>query len=210
MVGAASLGSRKPSDRCDVMILTRLTHYWWTYVVRGILAIGFGMVAAGWPRLTVEALTIVFGAYALVDGLFLFGCAIGEWRHVNDPWLMILEGIVGVLVGAVVTYYAPALTGLGLLICIAAWSLGIGVFETAAAILLRREAEGELWLLTTGIAAIAFGVVLAFLMCFPAAEAFVLQWLIATYAIFLGLLLMGSGVSLHELRIDLELGVIGD
>jgi uncharacterized membrane protein HdeD (DUF308 family) len=192
------------------MILTRLTHYWWTYVIRGILAIGFGIVAAGWPRLTVEALTIAFGAYALVDGLFLFGCAIGEWRHVNDPWLMLLEGIVGVLVGAIVTYYAPALTGLGLPICIAAWSLAIGVFETAAAILLRREAERELWLLTTGIAAIAFGVVLAFLMCFPAAEAFVLRWLIATYAIFLGVLLMGSGVSLHELRIDLELGVIGD
>jgi uncharacterized membrane protein HdeD (DUF308 family) len=192
------------------MILRRLTHYWWTYTVRGILAICFGIVAAGWPRLTVEALTVAFGAYALADGLFLFGCAIGEWRHVNDPWLMLLEGIVGVLVGAVVTYYAPSLTGLGLSICIAAWSLALGVFETATAILLRREAEGELWLLTTGIAAIAFAVLLAFLMCFPATEAFVLRWLIATYAIIFGVLLMGSGISLHELLMDLELGVIGD
>jgi uncharacterized membrane protein HdeD (DUF308 family) len=192
------------------MILTRLTHYWWTYVVRGILAIAFGIVGAGWPRLTVEALTVAFGAYALADGLFLVGCAIGEWRHVNDPWLMLLEGIAGVLVGAVVTIYAPALTGFGLPICIAAWSLAIGVFETATAILLRREAEGELWLLTTGIAAIAFAVLLVFLMGFPAAEAFVLRWLIATYAIFFGVLLMGSGISLHELLMDLELGVIGD
>ncbi len=192
------------------MILTRLTHYWWTYVVRGILAIAFGMVAAGWPRLTVGALTIAFGAYALADGLFLFGCAIGEWRHVNDPWLMLLEGIIGVLIGAIVTIYAPALTGLGLPICVAAWSLAIGVFETATAILLRREAEGELWLLTTGIAAIAFAVLLVFLMCFPATEAFVLRWLIATYAIIFGVLLMGSGISLHELLMDLELGVIGD
>jgi len=192
------------------MILTKLTHYWWTYVVRGILAIAFGMVAAGWPRLTVGALTIAFGAYALADGLFLFGCAIGEWRHVNDPWLMLLEGIVGVLVGAVVTYFAPSLNGLDLSICIAAWSLAIGVFETATAILLRREAEGELWLLTTGIAAIAFAVLLVFLMCFPATEAFVLRWLIATYAIIFGVLLMGSGISLHELLMDLELGVIGD
>jgi len=192
------------------MILTRLTHYWWTYVVRGILAIAFGIVGAGWPRLTVEALTVAFGAYALADGLFLVGCAIGEWRHVNDPWLMLLEGIAGVLVGAVVTIYAPALAGSGLAICIAAWSLAIGVFETATAILLRREAEGELWLLTTGIAAIAFAVLLVFLMGFPAAEAFVLRWLIATYAIFFGVLLMGSGISLHELLMDLELGVIGD
>ena len=192
------------------MILRRLTHYWWTYTVRGILAICFGFVAAGWPRLTFGALTIAFGAYALADGLFLLGCAIGEWRHVNDPWLMLLEGLVGVLVGAVVTYYAPALTGLGLSICIAAWSLAIGVFETATAILLRREAEGELWLLTTGIAAIAFAVLLVFLMCFPATEAFVLQWLIATYAVIFGILLMGSGISLHELLMDLELGVIGD
>ncbi|MGA8640308.1 HdeD family acid-resistance protein [Candidatus Binatus sp.] len=192
------------------MILTRLTHYWWTYVVRGILAIAFGMVAAGWPRLTVGALTIAFGAYALADGLFLFGCAIGEWRHVNDPWLMLLEGIIGVLIGAIVTIYAPALIGLGLPICVAAWSLAVGVFETATAILLRREAESELWLLTTGIAAIAFAVLLVFLMGFPAAEAFVLRWLIATYAIFFGVLLMGSGISLHELLMDLELGVIGD
>ncbi len=192
------------------MILTRLTHYWWTYVVRGILAIAFGMVAAGWPRLTVEALTVAFGAYALADGLFLFGCAIGEWRHVNDPWLMLLEGIIGVLIGAIVTTYAPSLTGLGLPICIAAWSLAIGVFETATAILLRREAEGELWLLTTGIAAIVFAVLLLFLMGFPAAETFALRWLIATYAIILGVLLMGSGISLHELLMDLELGLIGD
>jgi uncharacterized membrane protein HdeD (DUF308 family) len=192
------------------MILTRLTHYWWTYVVRGILAIAFGMVAAGWPRLTVGALTVAFGAYALADGLFLFGCAIGEWRHVNDPWLMLLEGIIGVLIGAIVTIYAPSLTGPGLPICIAAWSLAIGVFETATAILLRREAEGELWLLTTGIAAIVFAVLLVFLMGFPAAEAFALRWLIATYAIIIGVLLMGSGISLHELLMDLELGVIGD
>ena len=192
------------------MILTRLTHYWWTYVVRGILAIAFGMVAAGWPPLTVGALSIAFGAYVLADRLFLFGCAIGEWRHVNDPWLMLLERIIGVLIGAIVTIYAPALTGLGLPICVAAWSLAIGVFETATAILLRREVEGELWVLTTGLAAIAFWLLPAFLMCFPATEALVLRWLIATYTIFFGALLMGSGVSLHELRIDLELGVIGD
>src|ERR1700730_10957121 len=185
------------------MILTKLTQYLWTYVVRGILAIAFGMVAAGWPRLTVEALTVAFGAYALADGLFLFGCAIGEWRHVDDPWLMLLEGIIGVLIGAIVTIYAPALTGLGLPICTAAWSVAIGVFETATAILLRREAEGELWLLTTGIAAIAFAVLLVFLMCFPATEAFVLRWLIATYAIIFGVLFFGSAFTLLELLFHL-------
>jgi uncharacterized membrane protein HdeD (DUF308 family) len=191
------------------MILTRLTHYWWTYVARGFLAVGFGMFAAGWPGLTRAALTIAFGTYALMDGLFLFASAIGEWRHVSDSWLMLLEGIVGVLVGTVMIGYAPALTGLGLPICVAAWSLAIGVFETATAIQLRQEAEGELWLLAAGIAAIGFAVLVLLLMCLPATEPFVLRWLIATYAIFFGVLLMDSGVSLHELRLDLELGVIG-
>jgi uncharacterized membrane protein HdeD (DUF308 family) len=44
-------------------------HYWWLMAIRGLLAVLFGLAALVWPRLTLFVLVILFGAYALVDGV---------------------------------------------------------------------------------------------------------------------------------------------
>jgi uncharacterized membrane protein HdeD (DUF308 family) len=168
--------------------------YWWVFFLRGLLAIAFGLIAFAWPGLTLAALVILFGAYAFVDGSFLVGGTIAAWNRLENHWLPMLQGLVGIAVG-ILTFFNPAITALGLLIYIAAWSLATGVLEIVAAVELRNVIKGEIWLLLGGIAS----VVLSFLlMMFPAAGALGLLWAIASYAIVFGALLIGLSFKLMK------------
>src|SRR4029453_9905 len=79
-----------------------LSRYWWAVVLRGIAAILFGVVALVWPGPTVFALVLLFGAYALVDGIFTLTSALGRnrdgTRTGSRGWL-IVQGIAGIFMG---------------------------------------------------------------------------------------------------------------
>jgi uncharacterized membrane protein HdeD (DUF308 family) len=82
---------------------------WWTVPLRGIIAIVFGVIAFASPGVTLATLVLLFGGYALVDGIFSLLAALGGRRRRDDRWLLALEGIVGLWAG-VVTLRAPAIT----------------------------------------------------------------------------------------------------
>ena len=168
-------------------MLETLTRNWWLLAVRGALAVLFGFVALIWPGITVLALVLLFGAYALVDGVMALYTALfdrGRPGGRGAGWL-VLEGVAGVLagIGAVVW---PGITALVLLYLIAAWALVTGVAEILTAIRLRREIEGEWLMILSGALSILFGV-LAFL--FPSAGALAVVWLIGAYAIAFGVVM---------------------
>ena len=165
-----------------------LTRNWSVLAVRGALAVLFGLLALIWPDITVLALVLLFGAYALVDGVMALYTALfdrGRPGARSVGWL-VLEGVAGVVaaIGAVVW---PGITALALLYLIAAWALVTGVAEILAAIRLRREIEGEWLMILSGALSILFGI-LAFL--FPGAGALAVVWLIATYAIAFGVVML--------------------
>ena len=62
-----------------------LSRYWWAVVLRGIAAILFGVVALVWPGPTVFVLVLLFGAYALVDGVFTLATALGPAATAAAP-----------------------------------------------------------------------------------------------------------------------------
>ena len=182
-----------------------LSRYWWTFVLRGIFAIIFGVVLAWiWPAkpaITLQVIVIFFGAYAFVDGILLVINALGGWRREQYHWLLLLEGLVGVGIG-IITFVNPAVTAIALLFYIAVWSIATGVLEISSAIQLRKEARSEGWMILSGIASIVFGVLL---MIFPGAGALGVIWLIATYAIVFGVLLVGLGFKLKSRRSQKQL-----
>ena len=173
-------------------IATTMARYWWVFLLRGLLAIAFGVIAFTYPGITLAVLVIFFGAYALVDGAFIIGATLANWRHIENHWLPMLQGILGVFVG-VLTFRLPAVTALGLLIYIAAWSLATGALEIVAAIELRKVMKGELWLLLSGICSVIFAFLL---MLNPFAAAIGLLWLIAVWAVVFGVLLIGLSFKL--------------
>ena len=173
-------------------MLRLLAKNWWMLVLRGILAIIFGILALVWPTPTLRVLVLFFGVYALVDGLFTLISALGTRRDV-PWWWVLLEGIFGIAAG-VATFVWPNITALVLLILIAAWAVITGLFEILAAIELRKKIEGEGWLILGGVLSIIFGVVL-FLQ--PGSGALAVIWLIGAYTIIFGIFLIAMGFRLR-------------
>ena len=111
------------------MLLSSLADNWWLLLLRGLAAIAFGILAFFWPGLTLLTLILLWGVYALCDGVFALGAAlfakggdmaprwwlalvgiiIGllqiwgaiEWRNVlDDAWLLALNGVLAAAFGA--------------------------------------------------------------------------------------------------------------
>jgi uncharacterized membrane protein HdeD (DUF308 family) len=174
-----------------------LARYWWMFVLRGVAGLIFGILALIWPGLTLTALVLLFGAYALVDGIFAIGAAIfgGRSAEGRRPWL-VLEGIVGILAG-IGTFVWPGITALVLLYVIAAWAVVTGVFEIIAAVQLRREIQGEVLLALAGVFSIIFGILL---FVWPVTGALAIVWLIGIYSIVFGVVLIALGIRLRSIR----------
>jgi uncharacterized membrane protein HdeD (DUF308 family) len=175
---------------------------WRGVALRGIAAVVFGLVALIWPSLTLWALVVLFGAWALVDGIFAFVAFFSRDRPEGRVWLL-LEGIAGVLAG-VVTFAWPDITALALLYVIAAWAFVEGIFRIAAAIAWRKLID-HAWLLGLGgVLSIAFA---ALLVITPGAGALVITWLIGWAALVLGVWLLMLAARLHSVEAHLRDGV---
>lgn len=173
-----------------------LSRYWWVMALRGAAAIVFGILAFVWPAITVAVLVLLFGAYALVDGVFSIAAGFSARRREERWWLMLLSGVAGIVLG-VLTLLWPGITALVLVSWIAAWSIVTGVLQIAAAIRLRKEIDGEWLLALAGILAVAFGILL---VVAPDAGALALVWTIATYAVLFGIVLLVLAFRLRGLR----------
>jgi uncharacterized membrane protein HdeD (DUF308 family) len=177
-------------------MLAEMSRTWWVFLIRGIAAILFGIAAFLWPGLTIAVLVLLFGAYALVDGIFAIIAGISARKEVERWWMMIIVGVAGIATG-VLTFLWPGITALVLLYIIAAWAIVTGIFQIAAAIRLRREIEGEWWLILGGIASVIFGVLLVIM---PGAGALASVWIIGIYAVFFGILMIVLAFRLRGLR----------
>jgi len=177
------------------MLLQTLKRHWWVPVLRGIAAIIFGIIAFTHPVMAAATLVLFFGAWVLIDGIFRIVGAIGHRDSDPDWGFNLIIGILGVIVG-LLTFHAPAITALALVIYIAAWALMIGATEIALAIKMRREIKGEWFLILMGLASIIFA---GLLLWNPLAGAAALIWIIAWYAVIMGVLAIIFGFRLRSL-----------
>ena len=155
---------------------------------------------ARWMVSGVLAATLVlfFGAWVLIDGIFRIIGAIGHRKSDPDWGFNMIIGILGVIVG-LLTFRAPAITALALVIYIAAWALMVGATEIALAIKMRREIKGEWFLILMGLASIVFA---GLLLWNPLAGAAALIWIIAWYAVIIGVLAIVFGFRLRSLPVS--------
>jgi uncharacterized membrane protein HdeD (DUF308 family) len=172
---------------------------WWVFVLRGLAAIAFGVVTWLMPAMALLTLVLLFGAYAIVDGVSALVAAVKAKRTAGEGrrgWLHVLSGVVSIAAGLVAFLY-PGITALALLIIIAARAIAIGVLEIVAAVRLRKEIRGEWLLALSGVLSIALGVVL---VLFPGAGALGLLLWIGAWAIIVGVLLTTLGIRLRTVK----------
>jgi len=177
-------------------MLDVLSRNWWTFAVRGIAAVLFGIVALAMPGIALVVLVFLFGAYALVDGVFALIGAVREAEAHNRWAHLLFVGIFGLLVGAI-TFFFWQITAFALLYLIAAWAVVTGILELVGAFELRRHLPGDLWWVLAGLASIAFGVLL---ILRPLSGALAVIWIIGLYAIIFGGFLIGLAFRLRGLK----------
>ncbi len=176
-------------------MIEQLTAHWWIPVARGAFAIIFGLVALFWPSETLLVLILIFGAFCFVDGIFAIVSAIRYATH-HERWgVLLLEGIIGILIG-LLTYAAPAAIALFFVYFAGGWAIITGIFEIIAAFRIRQSVGGEIFMIIAGILSMALGAALFF---FPSAGLTALIWLIGIYAIVFGGLMIGFGLRMRNL-----------
>jgi uncharacterized membrane protein HdeD (DUF308 family) len=180
-----------------VALLRTLADNWGWILLRGIVAVAFGVAAFVWPGLSLMMLVLLWAGYAIVDGGFTLAAALSARDHdAGSRWWLGLAGGASLIAGVVAIAW-PGMTAVVLLLLIASWAIASGVLEIWAAIYLRREIEGE-WLLgLTGVLSIAFGVVL---LAQPAAGALAVAWLIGAFAVLIGVSLMALAFRVKQFK----------
>lgn len=171
-----------------------LARNWWLILLRGVCAIIFGVLTILWPGLSLLTLVLLYGVFAVFDGGLAIGAAILGGTPAPRWWLA-LVGLLGIMAGAL-TLMWPGITGFALLMLIAGWAIVAGLFEIVGAIKLRKEIEGEWWLIATGVLSVLFGVLI---LMFPGAGALGIALAIGWFAIVYGAMLVGFSWRLKKL-----------
>lgn len=173
-----------------------LARNWWVFLLRGILAILFGLAAIFFPATAFLTLVIIFGAYALVDGIFAIVAAFTSEAKSESWWWLVLEGVLGIIIG-ILTIIQPVAMGAALLYLIAAWALLTGIFEIVTAIRLRKVIEGEFWLILAGAFSVIFGLLV---FAYPISGAVAVGFIIGIYALMFGITLLMLAMRLRKHR----------
>ena len=165
-----------------------LARSWWTFILRGVLAILFGLVCLLFPPVAVLGLATLFGFWLIVDGAAGLTSAWGA-RRSGHWWVALLEGIAGLIAGVLAILW-PAITALVLVLLVGAWAIGTGAMEIWMAIRLREHIRGELFMGIAGLISILFGL---YVIVFPGAGILSVLWLIAIFAFAFGVSLIALG-----------------
>ena len=172
-----------------------LLRSWWLLGLRGAIAVLFGLVAVAWPAITLLTLAALFTAFALLAGaVWIFG-AVRHRKADQRWWVMLLLGLFSVAAGVVAALH-PALTTVALILLIGANALVSGVLDIVVALRVRKYMKGELLLILSGVASIAFGLIV---LLFPTgAGALALAWMTGFYALFTGVLLLALALQVRS------------
>jgi uncharacterized membrane protein HdeD (DUF308 family) len=175
-----------------VLLLAQL---WWTFILRGVLGILFGVMVIVFPGIGLTAIILVFAAWALVGGA---SSLIGAWRSrtQRDWWVGLFEGLAGLAAG-IVAIMLPAAAALALLFIVAGWAIVTGVLQIWMAVRLREQISGEIWMGLSGLISILFGL---FLVIFPGTGILSVLLLVGIFSILMGVPMVLLGWRLRSIH----------
>ena len=136
---------------------------WWAFIIKGFLALIFSVLAFIMPVTAILALAIVFGAFALADGIFGIIASVRKIRKGNRWGWLIFSAIISILAGIAVIVsplIATVVIASFLWASISFWSIFVGISEIITALRLRKEIKGELWMILSGLFSVILGAII--------------------------------------------------
>ncbi|WP_245648935.1 HdeD family acid-resistance protein [Sphingomonas sanxanigenens] len=184
-------------------MLGTLRRNWGWIVFRGVLALALGVVSFLFPLSALFAFAMVFAGYAGADGILSLVAAVrGARRKEERWWAYVIRGIIGIATAVLFLLMPVAMTAgyaLATLIMLAVWAIVTGALEIAAAVTLRKVIRDE-WLMgLSGALSVAVGIMIVVLLVIdPLTTLPSAAWVIGTYAIIAGVVLLGLGFKLRR------------
>ncbi len=173
---------------------------WWWWIVKGILAVVFGVAAWVWPELTLTTLIWILGAYIVADGIMDL---IGVFTFKDLSWgrriLIALWGVAQII-GGIVIWFAPGIGALTLMVILGVWSLAVGIFLVVSAF----TSDGHLmnpWI--QAILGVLGAIVGIYLVIEPGKGALASVWVLGVLAIVYGIGQIFAGFQMRSLRSQL-------
>jgi uncharacterized membrane protein HdeD (DUF308 family) len=111
----------------------KMGNVWWTFMLRGLLALGLGISALIWPKLTLGLLVRLIGIYAMLDGAAGFISGIRS----RDLQSYLVPALVSLAVGAVLLFW-PGAGAVTISWLVAALAFVVGTMLVFLALRLRR------------------------------------------------------------------------
>lgn len=176
-------------------MIEAISSKWWLFLLRGLAAIAFAVIAFTQPGAALIGLVLVLGAYIFVAGaLAITAAAVGvagdRW------WALLLEGILGV-VAALLIWFWPLTSTLAFVYFVAAWLLVTGVLQIAAGIRLRDVISNEWLFILSGVISIIFGV---WVFRSPSQGVVLTAYLFAWYFLLFGIMQVLFALRLRSLH----------
>ena len=171
---------------------------WWVVLMRGALAVIFGLLVVSFPSQAMLSLILLFAAYMVLDGTSSLIAAVRAIRAQRDWGLLLLQAAAS-LASAAVAIVWPAITMVVFVLITATWAIVSGCLMLASAF--RLTEKNQWWLVASGGLSLLYGILI---IIAPLIGALVLTWWIGAYAFVLGVLLIMLAVSLRSryLRTD--------
>jgi uncharacterized membrane protein HdeD (DUF308 family) len=167
------------------MTVDSLVRNWWMIAIRGFLAITFGIIVYVWPDVTLATVVVIFGAYAIADGVWAIAAGVHASARIIDGWPIWLEGVVSVGLGvlALIHPFFPR----RILWELAAWGVATGVLEIIMAAGVPRSRPAHILLLTGAASSVFLALLLVML---PYAGVPMVVRVITVYAQIFGVVLV--------------------
>lgn len=177
------------------VLARNLKSLWWLPMAKGVLAVVAGVVALLWPGPTLAALVVVLGAYVVVDSVLNLVNA-RALRGLPGGRVMIVFGIVGILVGALMLWHPGPVLHI-VVTLIGAWVALVGLLLVAVSLpLMPLTRRAWLWPLLGGVVCLGLGVAG---LVHPGFGAAALGWLVGIGVIAYGAAHIGLAVGLRKL-----------
>ena len=174
----------------------KMGNVWWAFMLRGLLALGLGVSALIWPKLTLALLVRLIGIYALLDG----AAGLISGIRGRDLQSYLLPALVSLAVGAVLLFW-PGLTVKWLLIILGIWTLLHGANLFLAGRSADQNDPNRGLLLTLGLVLVVIGLVL---IVWPGAGAVTISWLVAALAFVVGAMLVFLALRLRQVKLRVD------
>ena len=156
---------------------------WWSFLIRGIIAIAVGLILLFWTGATARVIADIVGIFLIVDGVV--NVILSIMRAVDkERWATtLIWGLIGILIGGIIISRPAVLLTL-IVVLVGLWAIIMGIVMLAGSVEMPPK-TGRGWVGFLGLLSLALGIII---LVYPYGSAYAAAVIIGIWALVVGFL----------------------